>query len=224
MNSTAKRLYIVVAIVLATYGIARWVQAQVDPPEVEMPNWTFRELPLQLGQWQGESTKLDPKIAAATGAEIIVDRVYRDEQGHAISLHTGMFKDPSEGVLHSPLNCYVANGWIKKDETRANVQVSDDMALPVSLTIWEKDRGKVMVVYWYQLGDNVLYGRRDLGMLRFTTLRGQQKWPVLAKVMVQIPVVEAIETEAVLLEFADHVAKWLNQPEHQKYLSRWPNN
>lgn len=225
MNSTALRLYAVVAIVAVTYGIASWVQAQVEPPGVEMPNWTFREMPLQLGEWQGEDTELDPKIAAATGAKIIVDRLYRNDLGRAVSLHTAMFDDPSEGVYHSPLNCYVANGWTKTNETLATVHISDDRTLPVKLITWQKEGETVMVVYWYQLGENVLYGRLDLGKLRFTTLRGQEKWPALVKVMIQISAIDVLETEAVVLEFADCVAQWLNQPKHQEdYLGRWPAN
>ncbi len=45
MNTTARRLYAVAVIIVATYGISRLVQAQTEPPEVDMPSWTFREFP-----------------------------------------------------------------------------------------------------------------------------------------------------------------------------------
>ena len=63
------------------------------------------------------------KLTAAIGAEIIVDRSYRDERGRAVSLHTAMFKNPTEGVYHSPMNCYRSGGWEFKGEDR--VEVSD---------------------------------------------------------------------------------------------------
>jgi EpsI family protein len=222
MNSTAKRLYAVIAIVVATYGVSRLVQAKTDTPEVEMPDWTFRQMPLQLANWHGEDTKLDPKIASATGAEVIVNRAYRDEQNHFAVVHTAMFKNPADGVFHSPLNCYRSNGWQNLQEIRENVQVSEDMAITVSLITCEKEAERIMVVYWYQLGDQVLYSRLDLGKLRWT-MGGQEKWPALIKVMVQMPITTNSEdTKALLLNFTEHVAKWLNQPEHQKYLNRWP--
>ena len=59
------------------------MQAATEPPEVEKPNWTLRDLPLQFGTWHGEDTEMDPKIAVATGADVIVNRIYRDEAGHA---------------------------------------------------------------------------------------------------------------------------------------------
>ena len=58
------------AIVVATYGISRWLQIATGPPEVEMPDWSLRDLPYQLGDWHGKDAKIDPKIAAATGAEV----------------------------------------------------------------------------------------------------------------------------------------------------------
>ncbi len=111
MNSTAIHLYIVVLIILATYGISHLMKAGIEPPEVEMPAWTFHEMPRQLEKWCGKDTQLDPKIAEATGADVIVYRIYRDDMGSVISMHTAMFKDPSEGVYHAPTNCYRTNGW-----------------------------------------------------------------------------------------------------------------
>ena len=52
-------------------------------------------------------------------------------------------------------------------------------------------------------------------------MRGQPTWPVLVKVMVQIPLTDPEDTKAVGLGFAQQFAKWLNQPEHRKYLDRW---
>ena len=55
-------------MVLATYGVAWLVKAGLEPPGVEMPDWTFNDMPLQLGQWHGQPTEMDPKIAVATEA------------------------------------------------------------------------------------------------------------------------------------------------------------
>ena len=106
MNSTAIRVYTVSGIVLVAFGISYLLQAATEPPEVEKPNWSLRDLPYQFGDWHGEDTEMDPKIAVATGADVIVNRIYRDEAAHGISLHTATFLDPAEGVFHSPLNCY----------------------------------------------------------------------------------------------------------------------
>ena len=43
------------------------------------------------------------------------------------------------------------------------MEVAEDLTIAVSLTTWEKEEEKILVVYWYQLGQHVLYGRFDLG-------------------------------------------------------------
>ena len=48
----------------------------------------------------------------------------------------------------------------------------------------------MLVVYWYQLGEHVLFGRWDLGLKVRWALAGKPKWPALIKVMLQIPASE----------------------------------
>ena len=221
MNSTAKRLYAIVILVLATYGVSRLVQAETEPPECILPDWTFREMPYQLGNWHGEDTKMDPVIAAATGADIIVDRFYRDDTGVVASIHTAMFKDPADGMRHTPLTCYRAAGWAKVKEVQDNLQLSEDVTIPVNLVTWEKDGEHVMVLYWYQLGGHVLFDRWDMGKLRFA-MRGQAKWPALIKMMIQIPASDVDDAKSRALAFAELVAKWEHQPQHRKYFEESP--
>ncbi len=220
MNSTANRLYAIVILVLATYGVSRLVRPETK--EAVMPDWTFREMPYQLGNWHGEDTKMDPVIAVATGADIIVDRLYRDDAGAVVSLHTAMFKNPTDGVIHTPLNCYRGAGWLKVKELQENLQLSEDLTIPVSLVTWEREGEQdIMVLYWYQLGEHVLFDRWDLGKLRFE-MRGQAKWPALIKVMVQIPVSDVDDAKSRILAFAELVAKWEDQPQHRKYFEESP--
>jgi EpsI family protein len=220
MNSLAVRVYAVVGIVLVAYGISYGLKVATEPPEVEEPDWTVRELPLQLGNWHGEDFEMDPKLAVATGAKTIVNRMYRDGSGRAVSLHTAMFLNPAEGIYHNPLNCYAANGWQKIGEKLEDVQVSEDLTIPVRLTTWEKENEKILVVYWFQLGRHVLYERFDLGTIRWS-MRGKETWPVLLKAMVQINTADGADTKAAILGFARQYAEWLNRPEHRKYLDRW---
>ena len=72
-----------------------------------------------------------------------------------------------------------------------------------------------MVVYWYQLGEHVLFGRWDLGIKVRWSLAGKPTWPALIKVMLQIPVLEAEDAKTAILSFAEQVAKWENQAQHR---------
>ena len=224
MNGVSRRIYVVVAIVLGAYGVSRGLQIATAPPEVEMPGWRLEDLPRQLGNWRGEGAELDEKVAAATGAEEIENRIYRDDVGHVLSVHAAMFTDPNVGVYHSPLNCYAANGWKKLNENTEMVSVLDGLepsTVAVDFVGWERDNETIIVAYWYQLGNHVLHSRADLGNRIRWEMRGQSKWPVLMKVMIQIPVIEGQDSKKALLGFTELIGKWLNQPEHQKYLGRW---
>jgi len=221
MNPIALRIYSVLLVIAAIYGVNRLVQAGVAPPEVELPPWTVRDLPRQLGDWRGENTKLDPQVAIATGAQIIEDRFYLNNAGQSIALHTAMFHNPANGVRHHPLLCYNANGWKLRGETRETVRIADDLSIVVSLTTWEKETETILVAYWYQLGRHLLYNRVDMGATRWA-MRGSPKWPVMIKIMAQISVTStADEAKAAVLEFVGRVGAWLNQPEHRKYLDQW---
>jgi EpsI family protein len=218
LSSTAVRVYIVAALIPLTAWSAQRVGIALEPPPVEMPDWTFAAMPRQLGEWQGEDSLGDPKINAATEAKIdtIVNRTYRDNDGHAIEMHTAMFDDPKLGVYHSPLNCYRSQGWEKLSETRSDIQIDDELTLPVSVTHWKLKNERRVVVYWYQLGKHVLFGRFDLGLKVRWSLAGKPTWPVLIKVMAEIPVTaKPEEAEDLLLGFVTRVAKWENQPAHR---------
>jgi EpsI family protein len=187
----------------------------LDVPEVDMPDWTFRELPMRIGDWHGEEANMDPKTILATGAQTVVNRAYRDEAGHLVSIHTAMFNNPADGVIHSPMVCYRAAGWEKLGESKSSLQVSDKLAIPISISTWELQGKKVIVVYWYQLGNHVLFGRWDLGLKVRWSLAGKPKWPALIKVMLQIPVDEGKEPKSAILSLAKEVAKWENKDAHR---------
>ena len=216
-GNTAVRVYIVLALLPLTWWAARLMNAAIEPPGVDMPEWSFAEMPRLLGNWQGEDREPDPRIDIATEAKLdtIVNRTYRDNAGHFINMHAAMFDNPKGGVYHSPLNCLRSQGWEKLSETRSNLQINDELTLPVDVTYWDRKGEKLMVVYWYQLGEHVLFGRWDLGLKVRWSLAGKPAWPALIKVMFTMPVSEPEEAKAAILSFAECVAKWENQPRHR---------
>jgi len=225
MRNTTLRLWIVAALVTAAYGVGFLVKAGTTPPEVQLPGWTFRELPQQLESWRGEDAEMDPEVTAAIGAHSVVDRMYRDERGNVVSMHTAIFANPAEGVLHSPVNCYRGAGWTKLSETSEEIQVNDKPK-PVNITTWERDgeRGveHVMVVYWYQIGEHVLFGRYDLGKVRWA-MRGQPAWPATVKVLLQTSAEgDLYDAKIRILDLAAQIGQWINQPSHQMDVGEKP--
>jgi EpsI family protein len=240
MNNTTLRLWIVVALVAAAYGVSFLVKAGAAPPEVQLPDWTFSELPTSLPPpevsspqgttWRGEDTEMDPKLTAAIGADSVVDRVYRDEKGNAISMHTAIFANPAEGALHSPINCYRGAGWEKVAETsEEEIPVDDERNVPVNITTWERttlERGRgrerVVVLYWYQIGEHVLFGRWDLGKVRWA-MRGQPVWPATVKVLLQTSAEgDLYDAKTRILDLAEQIGRWIDKRSHQMSVGEKP--
>ena len=86
LNNTAVRLFLVVGVMAAVFLCSWLLQAGLEPPGVEMPDWTFKDLPIELGQWHGQPTEMNPNITAATQAApgTTTSRIYQDGAGHAI--------------------------------------------------------------------------------------------------------------------------------------------
>lgn len=214
-NATV-RVYVVVGLIAVTYLVGHKAPSLLRPSEVAMPSWTFDEMPLNLANWRGEPTKMDPEIAVATGADRIVNRAYKDDLGHVVAVHTAVFKSADAGVYHSPLNCYQSQGWQQIKRTTERLQLADGLTIPVSVSTWERDQDRVIVIYWYQLGEHVLFGRADFGLRVRWSLRNRPKWPAMIKVMLQIPATDLDDAKSAILSFAREIATWENLPEHRK--------
>jgi EpsI family protein len=220
MNNITTRLCVVAALIVGAWGVNHWLRSSTVPNDVEFPAWSIEELPYQLGNWRGEDIKMDSTITAAIGAAVVIERTYQIEKEQPVALHSAMFKNPNDGVYHSPLNCYAANGWKKISDSTENVQVADNLNASVRLVGWEKEGERVLVAFWYQLGEHMLHDRFDLGKVRLQ-MRGKSEWPALIKVMAQTSLTDPQQAQKTLLDFTKTIGTWLNQPDHQKYLARW---
>ena len=68
---------------------------------------------------------------------------------------------------------------------------------------------KVMVVYWYEVGDYTMYERHDLLKTQWA-MRGKRQWPVMFKVLLEMPVGESVsKTETDILSMAEYTREWL---------------
>ena len=70
---------------------------------------------------------------------------------------------------------------------------------------------RIEVLYWYQLGDHIIFDRSDLENVR-AELKGQEPQPRLIKVQLQIERSADDDNKDRLLELASKIAKWLDTP------------
>jgi EpsI family protein len=219
MNRMTIRLGWVIGLVVVVHGGFYVVRSGVSPPKVTVPEWSLEDLPLELPEtkptWVGEVVALDPKIFAATEASAAINRRYHDASGRSLDLHMAMFEDPARGTLHSPTNCYRSSNWQKVElASIGEMQTLKTPSRPeilVKMGIWESEGRRVLVVYWYEVGDYVIFERGDLFGLRWT-MRGRETWPPTFKVMIQVPAGDEQVAKKDALEFAALVRDWIGRP------------
>jgi len=214
MTNITTRLLALAVIIVVIYGVAIKLRGTLRPPNVKLPDRDFQEMPLRFGEWKGEKAKLDSRVFDKIGAEIVVDRLYRNDAEHAISVHTALFADYDFSVSHHPIICYRGAGWelIGGREEELDLQAANQARVPIRLLHWKKDGNQVIAVYWYQLGKQVFFNRGGLGRAR-TPFLGKQTWPPLIKVLMQTSVTsDADEAKAQLQNLGEYVYKWINGP------------
>lgn len=217
MNTTT-RLYVVASLVVLLAGLTYVVPQWLKPKEIRLPQRNIRELPMQFGPWQGTAVKMDPRIAVRLDADMAIDRRYGHPAKQPVSVHVAVFRDLDAGVLHSPFNCYRSTGWEEIDTTRSTLQVADNLTIPVSLSTWQRKGERVVVMYWYQVGDHILFDRWGLWLGVRWKMRGKRTWPALTKVLLQTAATDPTDPSdaiANLEDIARHAYRWLNQPVSQ---------
>jgi EpsI family protein len=212
MKSTVIRLAVIIGLVLVVQFGFWVVQRGLALPTVAMPSWQLDDLPRQWDAWRGKDEVLDEKMAkeifVGTGAAKAINRVYEDDKGHQVSLHMALYSDLDAGVYHSPLNCYRSSGWRLIEDQRLPLKTPGRPEVLVSVSAWEKDGEKALVVFWYELGDHILFERFDLGKVRWV-MRGQAAWPPLVKVLLHASSNDPQAARPQVMELGEQIRQWI---------------
>ena len=211
MKNTTIRLFIVAAIVVLiatlTYAFPRWLR-----PVIRLPDRDFTEMPRQFGSWQEAEVEVDPEIQEVLrrDADVIVDRAYVDGENNVVSLHMAVFTKLDDGIRHSPFNCYRGQGWRELSRAKVALPVSG-RDIRVSLTTWEREGRQVLVMYWYQFGEHILFDRVDLARARWK-MWGRETWPAMVKVLLQTSAADEVVAKKHIEEVARMAHEWLDHP------------
>ncbi|GAC1465104.1 MAG: hypothetical protein NVSMB9_04380 [Isosphaeraceae bacterium] len=108
------RVLLVCAILLGSAGVRAWQTRRIEAGLAEgrhKPRIDLAQIPMTLGPWIGETTKIDAQIARGTGADQIVTRRYVN-QNTGVAIEIILLYGPAVDVyLHSPEVCYPAAGY-----------------------------------------------------------------------------------------------------------------
>lgn len=101
-------------LALGASGATRlWQEQQVEVllEEGRKSPFPLEEMPMNLGPWKGQATKLDPQVAAGTGSVDNVFRRYVNQlTGAAVDVIV-LYGPTTNMFIHSPEICYPAAGY-----------------------------------------------------------------------------------------------------------------
>ena len=127
--------------------------------------------------------------------DMAVSRIYSRE-GHTLKFLLAEYKQPSAGLYHNPMNCYHTQGFTLIGEVEQQPLTAPNRPdTTISVTTWERNSEKVIVAYWYEVGDYTMYERQDLLKTQWAMF-GKTKWPVMFKVLLEMPAGEPSKNES----------------------------
>lgn len=208
---TATRTLTAVALVLALHAASKYAGTMGMPAKVSIPPGDFHGLPLQLGDWSGGESDVDPQFASLGGTCAAIHRIYHNAAGAAVVFYAAVFDDVEVPVPpHPPGACYTAAGHriaASRDVKLSGGKEGEFLAQVLSL---EKDGHNSTVLFWYQVPGATYvdgYAQRRL----FWSYRGQPTWPAVVKVMLESRNPNLDRAADELKDLAPHAYEWIRQ-------------
>jgi len=188
-----------------------WVGHMAHPTVVE-PQRPLESFPMvvnipAMGAWEGKDAKLDERSFNESEADIAVSRIYTKE-GRGIKLLLAEYQSPRAGLYHNPMNCYHTQGFTLGHKDMQPLKAANRPDTDVSVSTWTRNSEKVIVAYWYEIGDQTLYERQDLLKTQWA-MAGKTKWPVMFKVLLEMPADAPDQSKTEILDMAQVIREWL---------------
>jgi hypothetical protein len=214
MGNIMVRMGVVIGVLLVVQVGFRFLGNWKHPDIVE-PEQSIETFPLEVntpttGKWVGTNTKLDERTWNESQVDLAVSRLY-SKDGRSLKFLLAEYRRPAEGLYHNPMNCYHSNGFTLVGEVvREPLKAANRPDTTVSISTWVRNSEKVVVAYWYEVGDYTMYERQDLLKTQWAML-GKRKWPVMFKVLLEMPSSEGNQSRADILEMAQFTRQWLGE-------------
>jgi hypothetical protein len=221
MGNIMVRMGVVIGVLISVQ-IGFSLLGRLGHPPMIGPQQAIESFPMVVnlgdqGTWQGKATELDSRTFSASQVDSAVSRIYTKEggEGRKLSFFLAEYTSPNTGLYHNPMNCYRTAEFSQVgsvDWTRLEAPNRPDTQ--ISLTTWKSDKTgeKVIVAYWYEVGDYTMFERGDLLKTQWAML-GKSKWPIMFKVLLEMPANDTTGSDpsTELLGMARFVREWLGK-------------
>ncbi len=146
-------------------------------------NRPFSQFPLDIANWKMQSqTSFSSQVLGVLRPTDYLYRAYQDVEGKTVTLYIGYHSGGKEsGEIHSPKHCLPGSGWHELS-SRSGLIDLDGKPLKIVRSLYQKDAGKELFLYWFQvkgkslsdeyslklaeITNSFLYRRRDSAFIR----------------------------------------------------------
>lgn len=214
MGNFMIRMGVVIGI-LAAVQLGFLYVGHVVHPTVVWPQRPIEDFPMVVstpsqGTWEGKNAQLDDRSWNESEVDSAVSRIYSKE-GRNIKLLLAEYESPRSGLYHNPMNCYHTQGFtLIGAEERHPLKGINRPDTAVSVSTWMRKNEKVIVAYWYEVGDYTMYERQDLLNTQWAMF-GKTKWPIMFKVLLEMPADDAEQAKTDILDMAQFIREWLGK-------------
>jgi hypothetical protein len=130
-------------------------------------------------------------------------------------LHSSSYTVLERWVPHPPDVCYGNDGW-KLDSRKDRVlELNDGRSARVRLYTFSKEGARILVLFWYHFGDEVVLDHDSLRAARWKVI-GQRTWPAITKFMLETRLTGGGASEEQLCRFARAVLNWTMDPQSRR--------
>lgn len=156
--------------------------------EVQIPRKEFSEFPMVLGDWRGETGRLERIFIDKLKLDDYFIANYANNQQQTVNLYFAYYASQSKGAsIHSPRACMPGGGWKLQDFSQreiGGIRGGSEM-LKVNRVGIQLDENKQLVYYWFQMHgrsitneyllkwfvfwDALTLNRTDAALIRITT-------------------------------------------------------
>jgi EpsI family protein len=205
------RIYIAALALLGAFAAGESLKGHSMPTEAAHPKLPLDTMPFEFGPWTGEDLPLPPDVAQAIGAEMVVNRAYRNK-AEFVELHCDVFTDSfmqyGVRVVHSPELCSPISGFVVEDGEMVQIASPGKPSQPARLLTLSREGNPMYCLYWYQVGDTTFWNSDDQRRV-VHSFRGRATWPPMIKVMLQTSAGSLAEAEQRLTSLAVLVYPWV---------------
>jgi EpsI family protein len=140
-------------VIAVCFVVALGLGARARQPELVPLREPLRNLPFELGGWNGRDAQpFADDIVAVLGVDEYVSRWYVGPENGLVSLYVGYYQSQREGdTIHSPMNCLPGAGWQPMETGTTSIDVPGrPQPIEVNRVVIQKGLDRQVALYWYQ--------------------------------------------------------------------------